>query len=121
MSLIGRLIQYDRETLAVEYESTFTGEPKMIRQIWPIGSYRLTGMSYCTLQDAIGKPATIRDGAVSVYLGNGNHLNGNLVNGGSTQSIKTETLDVPRPKCRVETRWKNGRWEKLLRTGWVAI
>jgi hypothetical protein len=77
-------------------------------------------MSAISIEDAIGREATIQDGRVSVYCGNGNYLDGGLVDGGQTKSIKTETIDVPRPKCRVETRWRDGRWEKLLRKGWVA-
>lgn len=30
--------------------------------------------------------------------------------------------EVPRPKVRknIQVRWKDGRWEKLLREGWVS-
>lgn len=119
MALDGTLIQFDRETLAIQYDATLYNEPKTVRQIWPLGYYKFSGMSYCDLAAAIGKPARIDQGRVSVYLGNGNYLTGDLLNGGKTQSIKTETLDVPRPKCRTETRWHDGRWEKLWRKGWV--
>lgn len=34
---------------------------------------------------------------------------------------KTETVSAPSPKVRagIETRWHDGRWEKLLKKGWV--
>jgi hypothetical protein len=39
---------------------------------------------------------------------------------GSAKAIETHTDPVPRPKTTKETRWKDGRWEKLLKTrGWV--
>jgi hypothetical protein len=120
MSLTGKLIQFDARTLAVEYQATIYNEPKVIRNVWPLGYYRFRGMSAISIEDAIGREATIQDGRVSVYCGNGNYLDGGLVDGGQTKSIKTETIDVPRPKCRVETRWRDGRWEKLMRKGWVA-
>lgn len=121
MSLQGTLIQFANGTLAVEYQCAMTNEPKMIRHVWPLGHYRTSGMSYCRIEDAIGKTASVRDGYVSVYLGNGNYLNGTLTEGGSTKSLETSVTDIPAPKCRTETRWRNGRWEKLLRKGWVAV
>lgn len=120
MALTGRLIQFDRETLAVEYECTLGSQPKAVRQTWPLGSFQLRGFAM-SLSDAIGRDAVIDQGRVSVYCGNGNSLIGNLVNGGSTESIRTVTLDIPCPKCRTETRWHDGRWEKLLRKGWVPV
>jgi len=48
------------------------------------------------------------------------HVDLYLVDGGKTQSIETITEDIPCPKVRngIETRFENGRWEKLLKTGW---
>lgn len=32
----------------------------------------------------------------------------------------TDEEPIPAPKCRVKTRWNNGRWEKLLaHSGWT--
>jgi hypothetical protein len=43
-----------------------------------------------------------------------------LRDGGSTQPIKTERREYPRPRTRVEVRYKDGQWEKLLaRKGWI--
>lgn len=35
--------------------------------------------------------------------------------------VKTEVVEAPRPKVRrgVELRWHEGRWQKLLKRGWV--
>jgi len=39
---------------------------------------------------------------------------------GSTPCDFIETEIVPAPKCKVETRWRNGRWDKYLKSkGWV--
>ena len=45
-----------------------------------------------------------------------------LLDGGQTKSIHTDIIPVERPKIskRIELRWKNGQWEKLLKRGWVS-
>lgn len=42
--------------------------------------------------------------------------------GGSVEAAHVETIPVPPPKVRagIETRWKDGRWERLLKRGWVS-
>lgn len=45
-----------------------------------------------------------------------------LENGERTEAIKVETLDIPAPKVRkgIEVRFRNGSWEKYLKSeGWV--
>ncbi len=42
---------------------------------------------------------------------------------GNTQAVRVDIEPIPRPKVRkgIETRFRNGRWEKYLKTkGWVA-
>jgi len=115
-----KLVEVDRETLAIEYETSDFNSPNIHRMFWPIGCYQLRGFG-CVLADAIGKPAKpCGSGQFSVYLGNGNHLTATLVNGGSTLPVKTEVFPAPKPKCRVETRWQYGQWEKYTKKGWVA-
>lgn len=43
-----------------------------------------------------------------------------LRNGGATIAAYVETRSIPRPRCRAQTRWRNGRWEKRLARGWAA-
>jgi len=44
-----------------------------------------------------------------------------MPNGGQTEAVRRTEEPVPPPRTRCETRWHNGRWEKLLaRKGWVA-
>ena len=44
-----------------------------------------------------------------------------IIDQGRTKSIHTIVEPIPCPKVRkgIETRWYNGRWEKLLKSGWV--
>lgn len=55
----------------------------------------------------------------SVYLGHGRYWKCEGP-AGSTPCDFIETENVPAPKCKVETRWHNGRWDKYLKSrGWV--
>jgi hypothetical protein len=121
MALTGKIIKLDREQFGFECISTDHNKPEHIRHVWPIASLQTRGMSYCRNDEAIGKPATIQDGRVSCYLGNGNYVHGALPELGQTKALTVETSPVPRPKCRVETRWRSGRWEKLTRKGWGSV
>jgi hypothetical protein len=120
MSLSGKIIVLGPGKYGFESISTAYNEPEQIRHVWPLVSLRTHGMSYCRADEAVGKQATCVDGRVSCYLGNGNYVSGELPELGSTKAVILETKPLPRPKCRSETRWYHGRWEKLLRKGWVA-
>jgi hypothetical protein len=39
---------------------------------------------------------------------------------GDAAYVERSTVDKPKVRAGVETRWNDGRWEKLLRKGWVA-
>lgn len=44
-----------------------------------------------------------------------------LPEGGKTHAIRVETEPIPAPRTKVETRYRDGRWQKYLKTkGWVA-
>ena len=45
-----------------------------------------------------------------------------LTHGGNTFSTTVEHESIPCPKVRkgLETRYRDGHWQKLLKTGWVA-
>ncbi len=121
MALQGKIIKVDGGRLAIECLSTDYSKPLQYRHVWAFDAYRFSGMSYCREDDAIGKPASVTDGRVSCYLGNGNYLKATLPQGGSTKAIILEVTDLPAPKCRCETRWHNGRWEKYnARKGWIV-
>ena len=114
----------DRRKFGFEHHDTWGDKPVAIRQIWEIETVTLKRFSYCKEVDAIGREATIDYGAVTCYLGNGNYFYGSMKDGGSTHAILTEETEVPCPKVRagIETRWRDGRWQKYLKTkGWVAV
>ena len=98
-------------------------EPITRRMIWPLVNVQTRGMSWCDIEQAIGKPAMCRNGDVSCCLGNGNYINGRMPEGGSTKAILNEQEPLPRPKVRagIETRYRDGKRQKLLKTGWTNI
>lgn len=118
----GKIIKMDNGEFGFETIDFDYSKPQRYRQVWPVIRVRTSGMSYCRVDDAIGKAAQCRDGRVHCYLGQGNSMDGDLPQGGATLNIVCEVTDVPIPKVRkgIETRWRYGKWEKLLRTGWTA-
>ena len=95
-------------------------EPKMSICHWPIGkiSQRIDLSFY------EGQEVTPRydrySGIYTLRTAPYQHIDLYLIDGGKTQSIETVTENIPCPKVRkgIETRWENGRWEKLLKSGW---
>jgi hypothetical protein len=121
MPLQGKIIELGREQYGFEYLDPHYSEPKILRQVWPIVALKTRGMSYCRNEEAIGKPASLTDGRVSCYLGQGNYVEGALPELGQTKSISLEEYPAPRPKCRAKLRWRNGHWEKYSACkGWIT-
>lgn len=121
MTLHGTLIELPQGKIGFECRSSDWAKPKIIVHVWEVAGYKWRGC-YINIKDAIGKPATLQDGRVSCYVGNGSYIEGTLEHGGQTKAISVETLDAERPKVRrgVEIRWRDGCWEKYLkRDGWV--
>lgn len=125
MALAGKIVALKSigpETMGFEYRHPQYDKPIEIRQVWVIEYARTSGYSFCQPADAIGKDATVTDGMVSCYLGNGNYVKGPLVGGGSGKSIVCEQIPIPRPRnVRSELRWYYGAWQKLTRKGWVNV
>ena len=118
----GTILKRDNGKLAIECLSFHYAKPEMTRHVWEIDSYTFTGLWRGNEGHAIGREATISDGRVNVYLGNGAYLEGRLKDGGQTHAVVVETIPVPSPKVRkdVETRWRDGRWQKYMkRGGWI--
>ena len=121
MALHGKIISLGQDRFGFEYVTGIYDKPEIMRQIWAIESLRTSGMSYCRNDEAIGKPASVSDGKVSCYLGNGNYVSGPLVDGGSSKSVSLEITPAPRPRCKSELRWYQGSWQKYsARKGWIA-
>ena len=113
--------EFGFQTVDTDYSKPITR-----RMIWPLVNVQTRGFSFCEVETAIGKPASCsyRDGTVSCYLGNGNYVNGQMPQGGSTKAIIMEESPLPCPKVRtgIETRYRDGRWQKLLKTqGWINV
>jgi hypothetical protein len=122
MALHGMIIQLPNGSLALQCASTHLLEPKETRHTWELKTWHFMGYGSKDKEDAIGKAATIVDGRVSAYLGNGTYLRSDLPQLGATPATTVETVDVPRPKVRkgIETRWHNSRWERYTaRGGWI--
>ena len=80
-------------------------------------------MRGANLADAIDRAATSAGGFVSCYLGDGAYFRARMPLLGQTPALSITETPIPRPKVRVgvETRYRDGRWEKLLKArGWVA-
>ena|SRR5580765_3026839 len=123
MALQGKIIKLDDGRLAFESVSASYNTPETIRHLWVMEHYRFSGMGAASEEDAIGKPASITDGLISCYLGNGRYLTGQLAQGGATPAISVEVKPAPRPRVRAgtELRWQAGHWEKYTKVhGWVA-
>jgi hypothetical protein len=107
--------------LFVLYETTLDSEPKIFYRWWRVQRTTADHYGYARPSDGDSvryagsghwhatEKATGR-GCGSVYTGDG-----------STQAEHVEEVSAPAPKVRrgVEVRWASGRWEKLLKRGWV--
>lgn len=97
----------------VEHRSTMTFEPKLTILRWYLGESRYAD------PDLNGKEVTWHNGVISCRVSALSAFQHYL--SGSTVADIVESIDIPPPKTKAETRWNNGRWEKLLKTkGWVC-
>ncbi len=117
------LVNYDGE-LCVAYSAPLQDRPVMLTNYWPVG-VRVVSFerNYGSWQDGELTPD---------YLGAGEFLlrprerwqpalTIRLKDGGKTQPVYTLELnyDCPRVRKGTETEYRNGRWYKLLKRGWV--
>ena len=114
----------DYGTLCVRDEYNQYSEPKKQVLYWPVNREASRNAALTVFPEIeTGAELHGRDGCYSFYRGMGSYSPTiRLENGGATKAIKVETLDVPPPKVRkgIEVRYRNGVWEKYLKTqGWV--
>lgn len=115
----GTIVKIDERRLGFEFLSTMLDKPVRTRHVWEIVNHHGTGC--WTADAAVGKAAILRSGFVHCYLGNGCSFGGQLPQAGNTPAVIVEEIGIPRPQVKVETRWHNGQWQKLLKAkGWVA-
>ena len=94
-------------------------EPTMQALYWPITRSTLTELKD---MDYLDKEVRYEgSGVYSVRLAPYSYQRLNLIDGGSTKPLVVERYAIPQPKVRkgIQLRWKNSRWEKLLKTGWT--
>jgi hypothetical protein len=121
--LRGKIIDMGKGKLGFEHTSYDSREPVAQVMVWEMLEAACSGYSWCEQGQAIGREASIADGVVSCYLGQGNYVRCYLPERGSTKATMVRSESVPCPKVRkgIETRWRDGRWQKLLRAGWTNI
>lgn len=122
-------VDWHDDWVCIVWTSSTWGKPELVSHWWPVagGCGRRDHPEWA---DVIGLPATsssIGSGDFSVKVGGpglGGYWRGlRLRDGPQTQPIRTDIVPYPCPKVRkgMETRYRDGRWQKYLKTeGWVA-
>lgn len=116
MSMVGKLIERNGK-MYVRYEVTCYSAPERTCMEWLVISSKSN-------QYGFERPETGDDVR---YAGDGhwhvmNRMAGSVCTGdGRTNAAFSEVIPVPAPKVRgkTETRWNDGRWQKLMARGWV--
>lgn len=128
--LKGTFIEIEPGKYGFENISQSMNKPEQIRLVWPVTdvSNARNSMRWVGVDDALNKEATLAQGMVSVYCGQGAYITGYLEGGAEAKAAVVEVTEVPRPKVRnhVEVRWHHdgyhGFWQKYLKStgkGWV--
>jgi len=120
VSMTGRIVRHEGK-LCVLYESVNFSEPTMTRMWWVIE--RTTGNPYTADRPKEGDIAQSQNsGDWRTIDPVTNRSTGSVYIDGKKQAEHVDRVPVPLPKVRkgIETRWYMGRWEKLLKNGWVA-
>lgn len=108
--------------LCVVETDTDYNEPFYVKWYWPTCRGATDFREYDLSQATIHKWGAGGYGYTVKIPGLGFPLDLRLPDGGQTKALKVERIPYPKPKTRVETRWRNGKWEKYLKTrGWIAV
>ena len=96
-------------------------EPEMIIHHWPIGETDHP----CFVIASHENSEVSKSGCNFMYtlrIAPYDHVRISLKDQGKTKSIDTIIEPIPCPKVRkgIETRYRNGKWEKELKSGWVT-
>ena len=114
-------LAYRNGHLCIRYQDTRSDIPEITVLYWPI--LRTIEAEYA---EHYGKTAhDENDGIYSVQAGSGpfsGWIRFRLTEGGQTKPIAQDAVPIPKPKVRkgIEVRYRYGRWEKLLKTGWTT-
>jgi hypothetical protein len=118
--MVQNMLDWKDGHLCVRYTYTQSDRPERVFIWWPF--FRCTEKQ-ARDEYAIGSELRdCRDGIYALQIpGNYRSVTLRLPEGGKTKNLVTETEPVPVPKCRVETRWYSGGWQKYLKSqGWVS-
>lgn len=107
----------EKGMLVVRCAMTWNDKPKMGIAYWHTNILWETAEWYgITEGAALSHPSN----GTFYWYSNLRSLRIDLPEGGQTKAFRQEEVDVERPKARgKELRWRNGRWQKLLKRGWV--
>lgn len=115
MALEGKIVTH-AQALHVVTSWMISNEPIERRTYWKIEALRADAYGF-------SRP---EDGDLVRYSGDGywsvlNRSGGGVYTGpGNTEAAFIEEVPVPAPPARgKDLRWKDGRWEKCLKKGWV--
>jgi len=104
--------------LYVVYSTTEYGRPTRVNLWWRV--VQIVGNQYNANRPSAGDTATSRGGGQWSTHGSSGPSGGVSTGTGSTQAEFREEVEVPPPASRgKELRWQDGRWEKLMASGWV--
>lgn len=118
MGLKGTLEEKDGR-LCIRYESRDDMEPTLRIMYWPV--IRYTGNGYGYLPKAGDCVEDVREGTWIASDCVSKKVTGTVFMDSKAQAIHYTKEQIACPKVRngVETRYRDGAWQKLLKRGWV--
>jgi len=97
----------------VRVDLPLTDHPIMVIRRWPLPSAKCRVQHGDPVLDYMNDCVLVRSSQPpwegSVWF--------RLPQGGQTEA-EMEEQEIPRPKSKLPVRWKDGRWERLLKSGW---
>lgn len=111
--------------LFVRFESIADSTPERVVGYWPVSEDRSIGawqLEGCIVEDrAYQGVFSIKPGVEGQDFWRLKQFKAVLVHNGRTEAERIERTPIPAPKVKrgIEIRWYEGRWQKLLKRGWV--
>lgn len=115
------LVDCDGELCAL-CEDSLSSTPEIVRSWYPFG-IRTRDFVLQYGGKKIGQSLRESQRNLAYDFKDEDGLTYQLTAGGKTKPCKNETRPFPCPKVRgsIETRYRDGSWQKRLHTGWVTI
>lgn len=104
--------------LCIRDDTTDTNEPFLVSMYWPIGPCNqglVDGFQYPVDKEMV-------EIGTFTYMAKDRRTDERkfeLMNWGQTKAIDYIKTPIPAPKTKKELRWRNGEWQKLLKSGWI--